>query len=233
MGALAFWLHRQQAQSADLAVDQFVADRIGVDQVGGDDLQSPARETWSTLRPGGSLDDVPQRADPSRGADRRASAWRRRSARPPVAPAGPVRPTAARPAGRFPPSTSRSRSESPVSSGSIGTSTRACTGPVSRPSSNCIRHTPGAVVAGQQCSLDRRRAAPSWQQREVQVHHRQRGERVRLDQLTEGDDDTEVGAELEHVVDPMQHRQAELERGRLDRAGQQLRCHDLGACRRG
>ena len=83
----------------------------------------------------------------------------------------------------------------------IGTSTLAYTPPVSSPSSTAITHTPVTVVAGEQRPLDRRRAAPTRQQREVEVDHRQLGQHVRLDELPEGDDDTELGADPDHVVD--------------------------------
>ena len=56
-----------------------------------------------------------------------------------------------------------------------------------------MMHDAGDVVAGEQRPLDRRRAAPPRQQREVHVDHRQGGEHVRLDDPPVGDDDAELG----------------------------------------
>ena len=50
----------------------------------------------------------------------------------------------------------------------------ANTGPVSRPASSCMRHTPVSRVAREDRPLDRRRAAPARQQREVHVHEPER-----------------------------------------------------------
>ena len=63
-----------------------------------------------------------------------------------------------RPAARVPTSTSSARSSAAVVRSLIGTRAhRVDTGPVSRPSSSCIRHTPGLVVAGQQSPARRER----------------------------------------------------------------------------
>ena len=68
----------------------------------------------------------------------------------------------------------------------------------------------GHRVAGEQRPLDRCRAPPAREQREVQIDHRQLGEHVRLDQPAEGDDDAELGTDREHVVDRVRNRDAEL-----------------------
>ena len=73
-------------------------------------------------------------------------------------------------------------------------------------------------VAGQQRPFDRCRTPPARQQREVEVDHRHLGEHVGSDQLTEGDDHAEVGAEPEYLVDLMVDGQTERERSRLHRA---------------
>ena len=86
-------------------------------------------------------------------------------------------------------------------SGSIGTSTRAYTPPVSSPSSTAIRHTPVSVSPAS--SARSTGAAP---------RHRGSSEKCRLTIgtdastwglmiLPEGDDDTQFGADREHVVD--------------------------------
>ncbi len=80
---------------------------------------------------------------------------------------------------------------------------------------------PRLAVAGEEGPLDRRRAAPARQQREVEVDHRHLGEHVGLDDLPEGDHDRQVDLGGEHVVDLVRHRDGELHRRRLDRAGRQ------------
>ena len=57
------------------------------------------------------------------------------------------------------------------------------------------------IVTGEQCPLDRRRATPARQQREVHVDHRHHVEHVRLDQLTERHHHPQVGGDPEDIVD--------------------------------
>ena len=77
---------------------------------------------------------------------------------------------------------------------------------------------PGLGVAREECPLHRRGTAPTRQQAEMDVDHRDRVEHVRLDQPPEGDDDAQVGVRRDHVVDDVAHREPELDRQRLDRA---------------
>ena len=74
-------------------------------------------------------------------------------------------------------------------------------------------------VAGEDGALDGRRSPPPREQREVEVDHRQGGQDVGLDDAAEGDDDTELGAGVDDVVDPVGDRQAEPGGSGLDRAG--------------
>ena len=88
----------------------------------------------------------------------------------------PARRAARRRAARVPTSTRSARSASPVVVGRRSAPRRArSTGAGVEPLLQLHQAHAGDVVAGQQRPLDRRRAAPARQQREVQVDHRQRG----------------------------------------------------------
>ncbi len=83
---------------------------------------------------------------------------------------------------------------------------------------------PGFGVAREDRPLDRGRTAPPWQQRVVQVDHRQRREQMRLDDASVRHHDTELGTVVDgrqHVVGIVGDREAELERRGLDRARRQ------------
>ncbi len=83
----------------------------------------------------------------------------------------------------------------------MATVSQAKTSPVSRPDVDPHEADAGLGVAGEDGALDRGGAAPPREQREVHVDHRQRVEHVRLDDLAEGGDDAELGADSEHIVD--------------------------------
>ena len=55
----------------------------------------------------------------------------------------------------------------------------------------------------------------------MEVHHRQRGQHVGLDQPAVGHDHAQLGAGADHVVDPVGDGQAQLDGGRLHRARHQ------------
>ena len=79
-------------------------------------------------------------------------------------------------------------------------------------------HT-GLAVSGEDRSLDGGSTPPPREQREVEVHHRHRGQHMRLHELAEGNDHTEIHVEIEHVVDSAGDRKAQLQSRDLDRAG--------------
>ena len=110
--------------------------------------------------------------------------------------------------------TSSSRSSAAVSRAPIGTSTHAYTSPVSRPSATCITHTPvtssPAMIARSTGAAPRHRgSSEKWR-----LIIGSRAEHVRLDQLAEGDDDSELGIDAEHVVDGVAHVEPERVGGR-------------------
>ena len=76
-------------------------------------------------------------------------------------------------------------------------------------------------VAGEDGPLDRRRAPPPRQQREMDVEHRHHVEHVGSDQLPERDHHAQPGAHFDDVVDAIGDRKAEVERSRLHRARHQ------------
>jgi hypothetical protein len=68
----------------------------------------------------------------------------------------------------------------------------------------CHHAHAGDLVAGEQCPLDRGRSPPPWQQREVQIDHRENVEDRRPDDLTERHHHAQLGAvgdRVVHVVD--------------------------------
>ena len=83
---------------------------------------------------------------------------------------------APRPAARRRPPRGAPRAVSKSSSGPIAISSRSATGPESRPSVSSHHADAGALVAGHDRPLDRRRPAPARQQRRVDVDQRQLAE---------------------------------------------------------
>ena len=92
-----------------------------------------------------------------------------------------------------PSAASFAESASKSSSAPIATSSRRATGPESRPGGQPHHADAGALVAGHDRPLDRRRAAPARQQRGMDVEHRPLGEQRLADQLAEGADDDRLG----------------------------------------
>jgi hypothetical protein len=76
----------------------------------------------------------------------------------------------------------------------------------------------GLGVAGEHGALHGCGTAPAREEREVQVHHGDGLEHVRLDELAEGHDDAELDARIDDVVDPVGDGDPAGERRRLHRA---------------
>ena len=115
----------------------------------------------------------------------------------------------------MPTSTRRPRSSPAVSCGPIATRCDAYTGPVSRPASSCITQTPVSVsparIARSTGAAPRQRG--SSEKCTLTKPERQRFEQRHREELTERDDDTELGARRAHVVDDLTrlHRRAHRE----------------------
>ena len=115
--------------------------------------------------------------------------------------------------------TSRSRSWSTVSSGSISVASHRVDGPGVEAGLHRHQADPRLGVALEQGPLHRGRTAPPGQEGEVEVHHRQPVQDGDRDDPTVGDDDAEFGAHRRGHGQVVGHRQAELEGRGLDRAG--------------
>ena len=152
------------------------------------------RGTSSTRRRAGRAGRSRRAAATSRSAARPDRSWRRRSVSPTCGSGSPSPAASVSTSSWVPTSTSSRRRSSAVAIGPIGTSTRGVHAAGVEALLDRHHAHAGDVVAGEQRSLDGRRAPPAREQREVQVDHAQLGEHVRLDDPPEGDDDAQLGA---------------------------------------